>query len=566
MTQEVVRKTCPLSTKQLVSSVVRFCEIIAEQKMYKFQKRIASRIVESMIDKDGSTVTGLVSRQGGKTETVSNVGAGVAMLLPVLAKQFPDDPRLARFADGVRVLIFGPYQEKAQLPYDRIRIIVKSKTARKLMASKDFNMKLLKDQKELLEFSTGSVVIARSASETTNNEGQTGHLVIFEETQAISRYKIEKEILPTTTNTRGTVVAIGTANQVSAVFREMIERNKEIEGQTGKQNHFESNWIEVCADRADAYNEEQRLYKEGKGPIPNEDHLNYALSIQTFIENKKEHTSYFRMNYLLMWEELGAGAIDRVSWNEAAIPTLEIGRRRYGGMRVAAIDIGKTNDSSFITVADLDWEHPVIDRAAQGDDKESAILYRKCFTDFASFKGKFEDKGGEMGQYSKIVNFLVNKGIGFLLVDETAMGDPVAERLGVLLEDAMEVGTFRFTGPSKLNLYRHYTQELDAGRISYVSGPITRSMEVYKDFVIQHTELIKVVDENKNTVKYQAPEGQHDDATDSAAMCCLAAKLVKGQLMPYIEMSEMPSFTRLHQPSGGRRKIMSHSPIYKNRR
>lgn len=568
-------RVCNKTDRQLVSSCVKFISWLSARKFYEFQDEIATRVVESLLLRDGEFITGLVSRQAGKTEIVSKVAIGLAVLLPILAKTFPDDPRLARFSNGLRVLIYGPSEEKAKLPYDRIRKLVKDKASQEKMKSLGVSQE--GDRATDLTLSNGSAVIAQTASENTNNEGQTGHLVIFEEMQAIGRRKIVKEILPITTNTRGTVVGIGTPDEVSGYFREVILRNIETEKGGGPKNHFEANCHVVIAHKAKMYAEEKRLHKldNTKHPLPNEDHLNYQLSVEKAAKDIGSDSSAFKMNYLLMWQEIGAGAIDKVRWNASALKHLELGRRVYGGVRVAAIDVGKIRDSTFVTVADVDWDHPIKNHQAEAGSDEDAFLYRKVITDYAMFLGPFETKDGVAGQYDRIMDFLIKAGVSLVVVDCTAMGDPVTERIEVMGEDVFEVVPYRWTATSKLQAYKHYIDEIDAGRVLYAAGPMTEQTEVYKEFYGQHFELLKVVDEDKMKVKYQAPSGYHDDAPDSGAMLCQAVKVVKSRIMPYVEMSDLPGRSRSGhsgtiagtQPTQGRRrKLMSSSPIYKRRR
>ena len=54
---------------------------------------------ESLIINDGATLTLLMRRQTGKTETVANVIATCMIMLPILAKVFPE--LLDKFAEGM---------------------------------------------------------------------------------------------------------------------------------------------------------------------------------------------------------------------------------------------------------------------------------------------------------------------------------------------------------------------------------------------------------------------------------------------------------------------------------
>lgn len=563
---------CPMTTRQLVLKCLDFVQVFSNRKFYKFQCDISYRIIESVLLNDGMIITGLVSRQAGKTETVSKTVIGLAVLLPKLASMFPADKRLSNFQNGFSVLIFGPIEDKALLPFDRARELVNSEHGANILAK--LKITTGSNRKGTLTFSNGSVVTAKSASANTNNEGFTGNLIVLEETQDISRSKIDKEIRPILANTRGSMVAIGTANEVGASFKEMILANQETEARTGVKNHFEANWRIVVTHKNAQYAKEEAEYKSGKSKkAPFEGHLNYEKHVRDEIARYGgEDVPEFRMNFMLMWREGGAGAIDRPAWLRSALVAKELGQRVYPGAQVAAIDVGKVNDSTFVTVGDLDWSNPIVDHFAQGSDTEPATLYRKCVTDMASYKGDFEDRNGKEGQYQKIVKFLTGPGksVSVLCIDSTSVGDPVFERLRVLLGDTMNVVPIKFTHIEKNNLYKHYTQEIVAGRVLYNAGPITQQMSVFREFEDQHAELLKVTNEEKGTVSYEAPQGHHDDAPDSGALLCRAATLVKTLTMPYIECQPLPRGLFGGPPSEtrtrGRRIVASDSPFSRRKR
>lgn len=557
---------CPYTDKQLIEKILEFIQILSNRKFYRFQTIIAYRIIESVIRRDGATITGLVARQAGKTEIVSKTILGLAILLPALAKTFMADERLSLYAGGLHVLIFGPSLDKALLPFNRCRELINSDHGQMVLQSPGIEVGITTDKAGMNGFSNGSTITARSASPNTNNEGFTAHLVVLEETQDMSRTKIVKEIVPILTNTFGTMVSIGTANEVGATFKEMIETNLKIEANGGPRNHYEFDYKVVIANRREVYDGESETFVKGLGLPPDPGHLLYSKSIAKIIEDMGEDSPEFRMNFLLKWREFGAGAIDPKVWARCGNTLKEMGQRVYPGEQVAGIDVGKTNDSTVCTIMDLDWEHPLIDPFAQGDT-DRAIIYRKAVTDILFLKGKFETTDGVIGQYEHLMRFLESKNISLVVIDCTGVGDPVFERIEALAGDRFKVVPFRFVQPHKNNLYKHYIQEIDSGRVTYPAGPVTKIMLQFQQFDKQHFELLKIVDTEKDTVSYEAPHGIHDDACDSAALACHAATLVKDAMMPYIEMLPMPRAAtqrgRVQKSEGGRRKTSQDSPFYR---
>src|SRR4029077_3812893 len=94
---------------ELIKRIMLFCEELADLELFPFQRQVAYRIIESLILKDAEEITGLQSRQSGKSETIATVLAGCMVLLPKLALTYDI---LARFRKGVMVGIFAPVDDQ----------------------------------------------------------------------------------------------------------------------------------------------------------------------------------------------------------------------------------------------------------------------------------------------------------------------------------------------------------------------------------------------------------------------------------------------------------------------
>lgn len=70
-------------------------------KLYGYQTPFARRMLNSLVTNDGATLTALFSRQSGKSETVANTIVVAMVMLPRLAKIYPD--LLNKFKRGVWV-------------------------------------------------------------------------------------------------------------------------------------------------------------------------------------------------------------------------------------------------------------------------------------------------------------------------------------------------------------------------------------------------------------------------------------------------------------------------------
>lgn len=184
---------------KLVSGIMNFVATLGGMPPYSYQYVFARRIVESVIKNDGHTITGLWSRQAGKTTTVASVGIGLAVILPVLANQFdggknPDGTEralieeLQPFKNGFWVGIFAPITRQALLSYTKMRKILYSKTGQEILSDPEIDVSLTMSRGDSLTLSIGSYVHSKTASPDANIEGETYHLIIClgEETKIIT--------------------------------------------------------------------------------------------------------------------------------------------------------------------------------------------------------------------------------------------------------------------------------------------------------------------------------------------------------------------------------------------
>src|SRR4051812_33829748 len=71
--------------EDFANKCVDFIEIFSATKYYPYQREFSKAIVIDILDNRGNTLTGIFSRQSGKSETQANTGAGLMVLLPRLA-------------------------------------------------------------------------------------------------------------------------------------------------------------------------------------------------------------------------------------------------------------------------------------------------------------------------------------------------------------------------------------------------------------------------------------------------------------------------------------------------
>ena len=275
-----------ITTTELVNKVFTFCELYSGIIMYPYQEQFGKRVIRSVLTNDGDEITALFARQSGKSETIATVVGGMIIILPKLAQMpmFANDKRLQMFRDGLWVGIFAPSQRQAQITYGRMKARLQSKTARVVLEDEDFRLQFSTSNGQTVALTNGSFATAISASEGSSIEGESFKLIIMEECQDISNYKIRKSIQPMGASYNATLVKIGTATTFKGDFYDAIERNKRDynNGEIAIKNHFEYDYKVVMK-----YNPKYEKYVRKEmyrlGEDSDEFQMSYCVTPQTKI-------------------------------------------------------------------------------------------------------------------------------------------------------------------------------------------------------------------------------------------------------------------------------------------
>lgn len=530
-----------LTVAQVIDFVFKFHQALTGHTFFGYQFVFCRRIVESVLLNDGATITGLWSRQSGKTTAVAELMITLAIILPVLAQAFPHIQFLHPFLEGILIGIFAPIEHQAGLSYRKMRKIIHGERAREILEDEEINVEIETSRGDTLSLSNGANIWARTASVNSKVEGETFHIILLDESQDLDRFKVEKEIEPMRAATRGTMVKIGTANFTKGGFKTDIEYNIEAH-KLGKapRNHFQFDYKQVIADRR------AMAAKTGNTAL-----LNY----EKYVQDKRrkfggEKSLSFRLNFLLEWqlssqEAFSARTIlscEDFSRQLNQLPGTaerDVDRLRESNwIRVGGLDIAKINDSTVATVMEYDVNHPVSMR-----DKltgEMIHYYPKRVAGLLELQGLFEDSSEGEGQYTSVVNFFRKWGVERVVMDSTGMGNPTYERLQVLAPE-IEWVEFKFSAPSKTNLYKHYVDEFEAGRVKIAAGgpkneqgqTVSQESHEFEAFIEQHKNLEREV--RGQYVDYRAPKRDrnrpdqeedeiHDDYPTSGALAAWGVK------------------------------------------
>lgn len=492
-----------ISTTELVNRCFMFCELYSGKTLYPYQEQFSKRVIRSILENDGEEITALFSRQSGKSETIAVTVGGLMILLPQLANMpmFAEDTRLRMFKDGLWVGIFAPSQRQAQITYGRIKNRIQSKTSLAVLEDPEFNLTFTTSNGQTVALSNGSFATAISASDGSNIEGESFKLIICEEAQDISNYKIRKSIHPMGASYNATIVKIGTSTTFKGDFYEAIQRNKRESQNKGtyKRNHFEYDY-----EVASKYNK------------------NYAKYVEKEKKRLGEKSDEFRMSYKLEWIiERGMFVdIEQVESNNCEF-LLERCMYDKVSTHVAGIDLGGKGDSTVITIVEVNWNIPLVLEIRVNEDGEEEVYetYNTYIKDWCCISNEpdYEE------QYPMIVDFLSHYNISKVVCDATREA-AVSHRLRANLD--CEVIPYIMTQRAKSDLYKNLDREITSGRARICAGDKTRETKEYNDFMEQLSNLQKGWSGSNMIVSHMS-EKDHDDYPDSWALAVLGCA-VKG--------------------------------------
>lgn len=528
-----------IPTTELVNRVFNFCELYSGRTLFPYQEQFSKRVIRSILTNDGAEITALFSRQSGKSETIAVTVGGMMIILPTLANMpmFADDPRLEMFKDGLWVGIFAPSQRQAQITYGRMKARLQCKTARAVLEDDDFRLQFSTSNGQTVALTNGSFATAISASDGSNIEGESFKVIICEECQDISNFKIQKAIHPMGAAYNASIIKIGTATTHKGDFYDAIQRNKkeaEIKS-THIKNHFEYDYT-IAAK----YNPKYARYVEG--------------------EKKKlgENSDAFRMSYKLEWIIERGMFIDIATFERNNTePLLERTLSDMQSTHVAGIDIGGVNDDTVVTVCEVDWNMPVIMESRTDEETGEDINYL-AYNAYVVDWLRISNEPDYEEQYPIIVDYLSHFKIARVVCDATREA-AVAHRLRANLN--CEVIPYVFSSKSKSDLYKHLEKEIVTGRARICAGEETQKTVEYQMFLEQMADLQKGYSGAYLVVSHPDERGAHDDFPDSFALavwgCSFAGEVnyteTKGNPFVKKTLNELKRSKRRNSLTGRRR-------------
>jgi hypothetical protein len=484
---------------ELCVRVMVFMEDFCEVELFPYQREVAYRIIQSVLLGDGEEITVLQARQSGKSEVLSNVIVAMMVLLPRLAKAYPE--LLAKFEKGFWVGVFAPTETQAETVWSRVHDKLTSDKAVELLGHPELEDKASRSggkAKTVTLRNSGSLCRMQTANPKAKIESKSYHFVLVDEAQECDDYIVQKSISPTLAFYNGTKVFTGTPNRTKNFFFNSIRYNRARQTRARqRQNHFEYDYRTV---------------------------IKYNPDYKKFVMKERarlgEDSDEFQMSYACKWMLEQGMFVTEDRLDDLCDPGMDLVRRWYRDPIVIGIDPARTTDSTVLTAMWVDWNAP--DRFGYFEHRILNWL-------------EIHNKPWEE-QYAMMYDFISSYRVMRIGVDAQGMGSAVAERIQAMFPD-VDVVPCTSDSKNQSERWKHLLALIERRMLVYPGSSRAKRTRVWKRFHQQMVDLEK---------KFQGPymlaaapdiRGMHDDYPDSAA---LAAIMTIDDIVEEVEVMSSP--------------------------
>ena len=232
---------------KLIDKMMDFLKVLVGHDLHPYQKPLARRIMESVIINDAEEITALAARQSGKSETVADTVVTLMILLPRLAKLYPE--LLGKFKDGVWVGLFAPTEGQAETLFGRAVTRLTSERALEILNDVEIDDKAARVggvTRMIKLTNSGSSITMMTTNPRAKIESKSFHLIVIDECQEADDFVVSKSISPMLAYYAGTMVKTGTPTTSKNNFYKAIQLNRRRQTTRGnRQNHYQWDWKEV---------------------------------------------------------------------------------------------------------------------------------------------------------------------------------------------------------------------------------------------------------------------------------------------------------------------------------
>lgn len=512
------------SVNNMVDRLMQVTDVLSGHPLRRYQRPFARRIFESLIIDDGAKITALFARQTGKSETVANVIATSMIMLPLLARAYPE--MLGKFKEGVHVGAFAPVDEQADTLFGRIVSRLTSDSAQEVLNDPEVNASMTgKGRTVYLRFHNSraplqdgkghSYVRKTTAHPRATIEGRTYHIILIDECQGADDRVVNKSIGPMGAAFNATMIMTGTPTYTKNVFYNQISINKRALTRRGtiRCNHFEVDWREAAKENA--------YYKR-------------------FVEGEMlrlgEDSDEFRLSYRLMWLLDKGMFTTSAKLDDCGDTSMQsLVKQWHHTPVVVGIDCARKQDRTVVTVVYVDWDHP-----------DELGMYHHRVLNWLDLEGMDWEE-----QYFQIVEFLQNYNVWKIGIDVGGVGDVVAQRLKILMPH-VEVVEINSTQSDQSERWKYLRNLIDRQQVMWASGSKVRRLKVWRRFR-QEMEDLEILFKGPYVLA-EAPNlrDAHDDYADSLALACILTRDYNEAEVGVVEVMQNPFYTRNRRHYEGR--------------
>jgi hypothetical protein len=488
----------------LVKKLILFVEEFCDVTLFPYQVPIAYRIIESIVLGDGEEITVVATRQSGKSEVLSNVLAGMMVILPKLAPIYPT--WLSKFDKGFWVGVFAPVEEQAETVFGRIVSKLSSDHALNFLLDPEIDDKATsggtRGRGRIITLKhSGSICRMQTCNPKAKIESKTYHFVLIDEAQEADEFMINKSIKPMLAFNNGSICLTGTATRNKCYFYKAIQFNKrrEISGRKIRRAHFEYDWRTAAK---------------------------YNTNYEKFIAKEKlrigEDSDEFQMSYCNKWILEKGMFVTEERMERLYDTSMGLVKQWWRTPVVVGIDVARANDSTVVTVLWVDWDHP-----------DPFGFYEHRILNWLEINNEEWES-----QYFEIIDFIRNYDCLRIGVDAQGVGGAVAERLQVLLPD-IEVLSISSDSKAQNERWVHLTELIQREQLIIPGHSKARRTRTWKRFNQQMADLEKVYKGPYLLAAAPNEKGAFDDYPDSLAIAC---HMTIQDTMPQIMVAENPFF------------------------
>lgn len=509
----------------VTQKVIKFGQALTGVPLYNYQYLIVFRIIYAIITMENVTITIIVSRQAGKTESLAFAVNTLSVILPTLAKMFPD---LDQFKDGIKIGLFAPQSDQVFTTYNRALLRLSSENAQMIMGDADLGVELEKPNKYSL--SNGSFMMGQVASKQSKIESKTYDLVLIEEAQDVDSYIVQKSIEPMVSSTGGTIIKCGTTGTAKTDYYNEIIYNRS-KSRTIKDSrlhlHLEFDYKKVCADKRKQYDVDSKVL-----------HLHYERDVQKKMLKWGKDSQVFKLSYALIWDLESGMLVSDAEFKKVCNLKKGLGNFNENDVIIAGLDIAKDIASTVITFCKVVFE----------PDMEGERLKKEII-------GWFEMPSGTdyETQHHIIVEKLVEYGVRSLYVDYTGVGKPVVDRLNYSVGEWIQITPYGFSKSSKSDMWFNLIEHFQTGKVVIPSNKVSQGTEEWQRFQEQLLNCQKWYD--GAYICAEKSDGFLDDYVDSLGLCLMADNF---QVSEEIEQEPFNPFFDNIQDSRTLHKKLSH--------